>query len=372
MRQAQHRRARQCGGAAPRSYHRAPAQRCGLAASRSGARSRRAPMSRPARAALIARSGANLASRSALSPRRTPALREPASPCRSSPQCPLAPISVPSRASATPASRIDRAAERRTDTAALDGACSGSARRRLRDRRRNGSCSQGGAAQRSAVHAGRRHARWRRRSRSVFLGLIDGAPRFGVGIEPAAAEALKSRDDLLVTDLRSIAVQGLVDADHLPPLAEAQGAAALACAAPLLLELRRARRDGRRRLAARLPRLQGRSIFRAPIRSSSCCRSRRALPARPLARASRRACGRASRASSSRARSIEDAVRRETREEAGIVCGRVAYFASQPWPFPTSLMIGCHAEALSHDIVDRPQRARGRALVRHATRSRRC
>jgi NAD+ diphosphatase len=48
---------------------------------------------------------------------------------------------------------------------------------------------------------------------------------------------------------------------------------------------------------------------------------------------------------------IEDAVRRETREEAGIACGRVTYFASQPWPFPMSLMIGCHAEALSHDIV---------------------
>jgi NAD+ diphosphatase len=44
-------------------------------------------------------------------------------------------------------------------------------------------------------------------------------------------------------------------------------------------------------------------------------------------------------------------VRREIREEAGIVCGHVAYFASQPWPFPTSLMIGCHAEAISHDIV---------------------
>jgi NAD+ diphosphatase len=49
--------------------------------------------------------------------------------------------------------------------------------------------------------------------------------------------------------------------------------------------------------------------------------------------------------------SFEDAVHRETREEAGIVCGRVKYFRSQPWPFPTSLMIGCHAEALSHDIV---------------------
>ena len=48
---------------------------------------------------------------------------------------------------------------------------------------------------------------------------------------------------------------------------------------------------------------------------------------------------------------IEDAVRREAREEAGIICGRVSYFASQPWPFPTSLMIGCHAEALSREIV---------------------
>jgi NAD+ diphosphatase len=49
--------------------------------------------------------------------------------------------------------------------------------------------------------------------------------------------------------------------------------------------------------------------------------------------------------------SIEDAVHRETLEEAGIVCGRVKYFASQPWPFPSSLMIGCHAEAVTRDIV---------------------
>jgi NAD+ diphosphatase len=49
--------------------------------------------------------------------------------------------------------------------------------------------------------------------------------------------------------------------------------------------------------------------------------------------------------------SIEEAVRREVREEAGIACGRVRYFASQPWPFPMSLMIGCHAEALSSSIV---------------------
>lgn len=48
---------------------------------------------------------------------------------------------------------------------------------------------------------------------------------------------------------------------------------------------------------------------------------------------------------------VEAAVRRETFEEAGVRVGRIAYFASEPWPFPASLMIGVHAEALTRDIV---------------------
>jgi NAD+ diphosphatase len=48
--------------------------------------------------------------------------------------------------------------------------------------------------------------------------------------------------------------------------------------------------------------------------------------------------------------SIEEAVRREVKEEAGIEVGTVRYHSSQPWPFPSSLMIGCHARALSTDI----------------------
>lgn len=44
--------------------------------------------------------------------------------------------------------------------------------------------------------------------------------------------------------------------------------------------------------------------------------------------------------------SIEAAVARELHEEAGIRVEDVAYIASQPWPFPSSLMIGCHAKAL--------------------------
>jgi NAD+ diphosphatase len=49
--------------------------------------------------------------------------------------------------------------------------------------------------------------------------------------------------------------------------------------------------------------------------------------------------------------SIEEAVRREIHEEAGIACGAVRYIASQPWPFPSSLMIGCVAEALDAKIT---------------------
>ena len=47
---------------------------------------------------------------------------------------------------------------------------------------------------------------------------------------------------------------------------------------------------------------------------------------------------------------LEAAVRREVDEEAAIRVGRVRYVASQPWPFPASLMIGCAGEALDEDI----------------------
>lgn len=48
--------------------------------------------------------------------------------------------------------------------------------------------------------------------------------------------------------------------------------------------------------------------------------------------------------------SLEEAVRRELYEEAGIRTGRVTYVASQPWPFPSSLMVGAFAEALTTEI----------------------
>ena len=51
---------------------------------------------------------------------------------------------------------------------------------------------------------------------------------------------------------------------------------------------------------------------------------------------------------------IEAAVRREVFEEAGVRVGAVSYLASQPWPFPASLMLGCRGDALTDDITVDP------------------
>ena len=51
------------------------------------------------------------------------------------------------------------------------------------------------------------------------------------------------------------------------------------------------------------------------------------------------------------AETIEEAVAREVMEEAGIRVKNVTYHSSQPWPFPSSLMIGCHAQADTTEII---------------------
>jgi len=51
---------------------------------------------------------------------------------------------------------------------------------------------------------------------------------------------------------------------------------------------------------------------------------------------------------------IEAAVRREVFEEAGIRVAEVGYLASQPWPFPSSLMLGCRGRATTTDITVDP------------------
>lgn len=68
--------------------------------------------------------------------------------------------------------------------------------------------------------------------------------------------------------------------------------------------------------------------------------------------------------------SLEQAVRREVAEEAGITVGAVSYIGSQPHPFPSSLMLGFMADALSTEIkVDGEEMAEARWFSRAALRA---
>jgi len=67
---------------------------------------------------------------------------------------------------------------------------------------------------------------------------------------------------------------------------------------------------------------------------------------------------------------IEEAVRRELMEEASVKVSDVSYYATQPWPFPSSLMIGCFAKAESREAkVDDNELAEVRWLERSVARA---
>jgi NAD+ diphosphatase len=198
----------------------------------------------------------------------------------------------------------------------------------------------------------------------AFLGLADSAPRFAIALAPAALDVLKSNPGFTIIDLRSIAVRGLVDADHLPPLAEgkalinwhARHRFCPNCGQPTQVVDGGWRRDCGACTTQHFPRTD-------PVVIMLVTAGERCL----LGRSHRFASGMWSCLAGfvEPGETIEEAVRREVREEAGIVCGRVGYFATQPWPFPTSLMIGCHAEALSREIVvDRTELADARWFAR--------
>ena len=183
---------------------------------------------------------------------------------------------------------------------------------------------------------------------AVFLGLRDGAPRYAIALDAAAGDALKGTG-LLVIDLRSIAVQGLVGPEHLAEIAQAKALLlwharhrfCANCGAPTNVSDAGWRRDCPTCKAQHFPRTDPVAIMLA-VDGDRCL----------LGRQARFGTGMWSCLAGfiEPGETIEDAVRRETFEEAGIVCGNVRYFASQPWPFPMSLMIGAHAQALSFDI----------------------
>ena len=185
---------------------------------------------------------------------------------------------------------------------------------------------------------------------TVFLGLMDEAPRFGAGLDAAAAAPLKARDDLKLVDLRSIAVQAIVAAEHVPPLAEAKSMLGWHarhrfcpnCGAVTAPTQGGWRRDCPSCKAEHFPRTDPVVIMLA-IAGDRCVLGR--SPRFPQTMWSCLA------GFAEPGESIEEAVRREVQEEVGLTCARVKYFASQPWPFPSSLMIGCHAEALTDKIV---------------------
>lgn len=246
-------------------------------------------------------------------------------------------------------SALARAADRRSDAAAIAA---------LTADRRAGAYIIGGdlivlkkgAAQHEAMFTIAEARALGPVTETVFLGLLDGAARFGVGLPPAAAEALKARGDLVVTDLRSIAVQGLVAPEHLPPIAEAKAVLhwhirhrfCSNCGAPTQVVDAGWRRDCPACQGQHFPRTDP-VVIMLTVDGDNCLlgRSPRFVPTMWSCLAGFIEAG----------ESIEDAVHRETLEETGIACARVKYLASQPWPFPSSLMIGCHAEAVTRDIV---------------------
>ena len=66
---------------------------------------------------------------------------------------------------------------------------------------------------------------------------------------------------------------------------------------------------------------------------------------------------------------LEEAVRRELKEETALKVGAVRYARSQPWPFPSSLMLGCYAQALSKDFtIDGEEIAEARWVTKDQAR----
>lgn len=183
---------------------------------------------------------------------------------------------------------------------------------------------------------------------SIFLGMANGAPRFALAFDPAAIDQLKAKG-LFVIDLRSIAVQGLLGAEHLSPLAE--GKAMLLwhakhgfcsnCGVKTNVSEGGWKRDCPSCKTMHFPRTDPVVIMLA-VDGDRCLMGRQA----------RFGTGMWSCLAGfvEPGETIEAAVQRETLEEAGIECGNVKYFATQPWPFPMSMMIGCHAKALTAEI----------------------
>ena len=185
----------------------------------------------------------------------------------------------------------------------------------------------------------------------IFMGMAeDGSPRFGRLLDKALAETLKERAELFVTDLRSVALKRIVPEGEVGPLGEAKAVLdwharhrfCAQCGGQTVAGASGWRRECTACGAMHFPRTDP-VVIMLVTRGDACL----------LARQARFAPGMYSCIAGfvEPGETLEDAVRRESWEEAGLRVGNVRYLASQPWPFPSSIMMGCIAEALGDEIT---------------------
>jgi len=185
---------------------------------------------------------------------------------------------------------------------------------------------------------------------TIFLGLRDGAPVFGMGIAAAAVEKLLGRDDVAVTELRGMVMQGAVPTEQLSAIAMAKSMVTwhqrhgycANCGTRTAMKEGGWKRDCPNCRAEHFPRTDP-VVIMLVTHGDRCLlgRQKQFMPGMWSCLAGFVEV----------AETIEDAVRREIFEESGIHCTDVTYYMTQPWPYPSSLMIGCSARATSDEIV---------------------
>jgi NAD+ diphosphatase len=185
---------------------------------------------------------------------------------------------------------------------------------------------------------------------TIFLGLRDGAPLFGMGISATAVESLLSRDDVKVSELRGMAMQGVVPPGQLSAIAMAKSLVnwhqrhgyCANCGTRTGMREGGWKRECPNCKAEHFPRTDPVVIMLVALGDKVLLGRQKQFPAGMYSCLA---------GFVEAAETIEDAVRREIFEESGIRCTDVNYYMTQPWPYPSSLMIGCTARANSEDIV---------------------
>ncbi|MGI9462774.1 MAG: NAD(+) diphosphatase [Aestuariivirgaceae bacterium] len=187
----------------------------------------------------------------------------------------------------------------------------------------------------------------------VLLGIDEaGTAMFAIGgLSDAQCEALAPEHKLI--DLRSLALQGAMAPNELGLLAQARSLLhwherhrfCANCGAPTEQADAGYRRSCVRCCAGHFPRTDP-VVIMVIIHDDKCL----------LGRSPNFAEGMYSALAGfmEPGETMEDAARREVYEEAGIKVGKIDYILSQPWPFPSSLMIGLVGEALTGEIVIDP------------------